>query len=149
MSFGSGISWSNTHHRQGFWPRINCSQMKLPNFGSPSSRSSSKIRRHFSNKVWHFLTNCHQMETQNLVISFDYSWFLAKNLAYAECPIMKFHYRNSSIPYSICLFGMCSGITVEVHLKNCNFEKLQFFTVDLCSLYFLQVKNCKFNTIFM
>ena len=22
---------------------------------------------------WHFLTNCHQMETQNLVISFDYS----------------------------------------------------------------------------
>ena len=45
--------------------------------------------------------------------------------------------------------NMCSGITVEVHLKNCNFEKLQFFTVDLCSLYFLQVKNCKFNTIFM
>ena len=37
------------------------------------------------------------METQNLVISFNYSWFLAKNLAYAECPIMKFHYRNSSI----------------------------------------------------
>ena len=36
------------------------------------------------------------METQNLVISFDYSWFLAKNLAYAECRIMKFHYRNSS-----------------------------------------------------
>ena len=25
-----------------------------------------------------------------------YSWFLAKNLAYAECWIMKFHYRNSS-----------------------------------------------------
>ena len=37
------------------------------------------------------------METQNLVISFDYGWFLAKNLAYAECPIMKFHYWNSSI----------------------------------------------------
>ena len=45
--------------------------------------------------------------------------------------------------------NMCSGITVEVHLKNCNLEKLQFFTVDLCSLYFLQVKNYKFNTIFM
>ena len=29
--------------------------------------------------------------------------------------------------------NMCSGITVEVHLKNCNLEKLQFFTVDLCS----------------
>ena len=42
------------------------------------------------------MTNCHLMETQNLVISFDYSWFLAKNLAYAECLILKFHYRNSS-----------------------------------------------------
>ena len=46
------------------------------------------------------------METQNLVISFDYSWFLAKNLAYAECRIMKFHYQNSSdiYPYSIIKF---------------------------------------------
>ena len=45
--------------------------------------------------------------------------------------------------------NMCSGIIVEVHLKNCNFEKLQFFTVDPCSLYFLQIKNCNFNIIFM
>ena len=37
--------------KQGFWPRINCSQMKLPNFGSPSSDGSLKIGRHFSNKV--------------------------------------------------------------------------------------------------
>ena len=37
--------------------------------------------------------------------------------------------------------NMCSKITVEVQLKNCTFEKLQFFTVDLSSLYFLQVKN--------
>ena len=51
MSFGSGISSWGTRHRQGFWPRINCSQMKLPNFGSPSSDSLSKIGRHFSNKV--------------------------------------------------------------------------------------------------
>ena len=34
--------------KQGFWPRINCSQMKLPNFGSPSSDSTSKIGFHFS-----------------------------------------------------------------------------------------------------
>ena len=40
-----------TRHRQGFWPRINCSQMKLPKFGSPSGDSSSKIGRHFTNKV--------------------------------------------------------------------------------------------------
>ena len=51
MSFGSGISWSGNQHRQGFWPRINRSQMKLTNFGSPSSDSSSKIGRHFNNKV--------------------------------------------------------------------------------------------------
>ena len=36
---------------QGFWPKINCSQMKLPNFVSPSADSSSKIGRHFSNKA--------------------------------------------------------------------------------------------------
>ena len=51
MSFGSGISWSYTRHRQGFWPRIKCSQMKWPNFGSPSSDGLSKIGRHFSNKL--------------------------------------------------------------------------------------------------
>ena len=42
------------------------------------------------------MLNCDWMETQNLVISFDYGWFLAKNLVYAECIIMKFHNRNSS-----------------------------------------------------
>ena len=36
---------------QGFWPKIKCSQMKLPNFVSPSTDSSSKIGRHFSNKA--------------------------------------------------------------------------------------------------
>jgi hypothetical protein len=28
--------------KQGFWPRINCSQMKLPDFESPSGDSLSK-----------------------------------------------------------------------------------------------------------
>ena len=37
--------------KEGFWPRINCNQMKLPHFGSPSGDSWSKIGRHFSNKV--------------------------------------------------------------------------------------------------
>jgi len=37
--------------KQGFWPRTNCSQMKLPNFGSPFGDRSSKIGRHFNNKV--------------------------------------------------------------------------------------------------
>ena len=56
----------------------------------------------WKSKIGTFLTNCHQMETQNLVISFDYSWFLAKNLVYAERRIIKFHYRHSSnLHYSI------------------------------------------------
>ena len=32
-------------------------------------------------------------------IALQPSRFLAKNLAYAECRIMKFHYRNSSTDY--------------------------------------------------
>ena len=36
---------------QGFWLKINCSQMKLPNFVSPSGDGSSKIGHDFSNKV--------------------------------------------------------------------------------------------------
>ena len=37
--------------KQGFWPKINCSQMKLPNFVSPSADSLSKIGHGFSKKV--------------------------------------------------------------------------------------------------
>ena len=36
---------------QGFWPKINCSQMKLQNFVSSSGDGSSKIGHDFSNKV--------------------------------------------------------------------------------------------------
>ena len=36
---------------QGFWPRINCSQTKLPNFEFPSGDGLSKIGHDFSNKV--------------------------------------------------------------------------------------------------
>ena len=38
--------------KQGFWLQIDCGQMKLPNFESPSGDSLSKIGRHFSNKVY-------------------------------------------------------------------------------------------------
>ena len=44
--------------------------------------------------------------------------------------------------------NMCREITVKVHLENCNFEKLQFFTADHSSLCFLPVKNCNFSIIF-
>ena len=62
--------------------------------------------------------NRHLMETQNLVISFDYSYFLAKNLAYAECPIMKFHYWNSSNIDLVLFYQPCSLITFILFLEN-------------------------------
>ena len=37
--------------KQGFWPKINCGQMKLPNFVSSSGDGSSKIGHDFSNKL--------------------------------------------------------------------------------------------------
>ena len=36
---------------QGFWPKINCSQMKLPNFVSSSGEGSLKIGHDINNKV--------------------------------------------------------------------------------------------------
>jgi hypothetical protein len=81
--------------------------MKLPDFESPFGDSSSKsanfglskwifyvknhpnlCRKNFIEEYQfndaQFLTNCHWMEIQNLVISFDYGWFLAKNLAFYD-----------------------------------------------------------------
>ena len=50
---------------QGFLPKINCSQMKLPNFMPSSRDGSSKIGHDFSNKevqkllsINHFYKKC-------------------------------------------------------------------------------------------
>mgnify|MGYP006975905803 CR=1 FL=1 len=60
---------------------------------------------------------------KNLVISFDYSWFLAKNLS-----IMKFHYQNSSTvhietaathplpPLFLCITLICFRVQFPMHL---------------------------------
>ena len=58
MSFCNGISWLGTRHRQGLWPRINCSQMKLPDFESPSSDSLSKSAN-FGLSKWIFYVKNH------------------------------------------------------------------------------------------
>ena len=76
--------------KQGFcWPRINCSQKKLPNFGSPSGDILSKIGHDFSNKVDqklklsinHFYKKCAHKQ-----LFFDEKKirFLAKNLAFED-----------------------------------------------------------------
>ena len=39
------------HRMQDFWPKLNCGQIKLPNFVNPSADSSSKFGHDFRNKV--------------------------------------------------------------------------------------------------
>ena len=73
------------------------------------------------------MTNRHLMETQNLVISFDYSWFLAKNLAYNKCRIMKFHYRNSSIGYLIKPSAITTASPAGPLLIFCTFRRSCWF----------------------
>ena len=141
MSFGSGISWSNTHHRQGFWPRINCSQMKLPDFESPSGDSLSKSAN-FGLSKWIFYVKNHPNlskkkfieEYQFMRTVFDYSWFLTKNLSFAECPIMKFHYRNSSNTYQCLLIKFTVKYFSKLDIKHgtCSFY--------LVNIYFLEDK---------
>ena len=38
--------------KQGFWPRINCTQMKLPNFENWSNGELSNIGHHFRKKSY-------------------------------------------------------------------------------------------------
>ena len=65
MSFGSGISWSDTRHRQGSWPRVNDSQMKLPDFESPSGDSSSKSANFGLSKLIFYVKNHPNLSKQN------------------------------------------------------------------------------------
>ena len=74
--------------KQGFWPRINCSQIKLPNFGSPSIDSTSKIGCHLSHgrlyRDFHVLVNKAVLRLKS-----------AKNAFYKESgPKLIFFYEN-------------------------------------------------------
>ena len=66
-------------HNQGFWPKINCSQMRLPNFVSSSGDGSSKIGHDFSNKV-----------VQNLKLSI--------NLFYKICAHKQLFFKGKKNP---------------------------------------------------
>ena len=107
--------------------------MKLLNF---ENWSSGDWRRKLTLKVkfWHFLTPCHYSNSQNSIISFVYSWFLAKNLSnfvsfpwklhnrychtlgsFKNCHSMQF---QGSAPY--CLgkrFDACRCIFFENHFN--------------------------------
>ena len=62
---------------QGFWPKINCSQMKLPNFVSSSGGGSSKIGHDFSNNV-----------VQKLKLSINQSASSSGSLDFIVCEVL-------------------------------------------------------------
>ena len=98
---GCGVVKGEIQNKKGFWLKINCSQMELLNFENCSSGKLSKIGHHFRKqsslknflddvwrrkltlkvKFWHFLISPHKVNSLNSIISFDYSWLLAKNLS--------------------------------------------------------------------
>ena len=47
---GCGVFKAGIQNYKGFWLKINCIQMKLPNFENWSNGELSKIGHHFSNK---------------------------------------------------------------------------------------------------
>ena len=80
-------------------------------------------------KFWYFLTAPHYSNFQNLVISFEYSWFLAKNLSNFVSLSWKLHNRECHSNYSChfkinkqpWFFWLCPPKYVEIlgkHLKN-------------------------------
>ena len=65
---------------QDFWPKIKCSQMKLPNFVSSSGDGSSKIGHDFNNKV---------VQKLKLSINYFYKKCAHKQLFFNEKKIRK------------------------------------------------------------
>ena len=91
--------------------------------------------RKFTLKVqkWYFLKNCHQMETQNLVISFDYSWFLGKNLYNFIPPVWKLHnpYCHAKHFERECSLLYLSRITSCLHLLMIKQVVYRFYCLSL------------------
>ena len=90
---------------QGFWPKINCSQMKLPNFVSSSGDGSSKIGHDFSNKVKlsinHFNKNCahkqfffNEKKIRKIRLIFDIDMTLKARIVL----YLTFHSKSIQIP---------------------------------------------------
>ena len=120
-------------------------------------------------KCWHFLTPSHYTNSQNSMISFDYSWFLAKNLSNFVSLPWKFHnwychnlnrYGNSGCgvsrlriqnPIDFCLKVKCtkgffdifwSGMTAS--LQNlCQFLQNKHF--QTLFIWKLPIRNRNFN----
>ena len=108
--------------------------MKLPNFENWSNEELYQNLT-FKVKFWHFLTARHYSDSPNLVISFDYSWFLAKNLSNLVSFPWKLYNRHCHslhVPFQILhlgfeTFGCNLGSTHHAIIKW-NFANLTTFS---------------------
>ena len=58
--------------KQGFWPRINCSQMKLPDFESPSGDSLSKSANFGLSKCIFYVKNHRNLSKKNFIEEYQF-----------------------------------------------------------------------------
>ena len=68
-------------------------------------------------KFWYFLTAPHYSNFKNLVISFEYSWFLAKNLSNFVSLSWKLHNRKCH-SYHISLHLVCAFCTLSQKTRD-------------------------------
>ena len=96
-------------------------------------------------KFWYFLTALHYSNFQNLVISFEYSWFLAKNLSNFVSLPWKLHNRECHTQqswYLTCHCLICTRLksdTFEIYKKLYSCHLYQVFC-SYCDLK-IQITN--------
>ena len=81
-------------------------------------------------KFWHFLTARHYSNSPNLAISFDYSWFLAKNLSNFVSLPWKRHNRYCHIRFIITNYA-----SLPIYIFPQTFEKIIKFSYDFQSCF--------------
>ena len=95
--------------KQGFWPKINCSQMKLPNFVSPSGDSWSKSAN-FGLSKWKSLPNIFDFSPLSRTIPGQKSCFLGPTIFEISTTEMTLNYTVYSNELSIHFLGTYSFI---------------------------------------
>ena len=78
-------------------------------------------------KFWYFLTAPHYSNFQNLVISFEYSWFLAKNLSNFVSLPWKLHNRECHNVYFPMVYHTFIWNHVSWHSRVLNMTHFQLF----------------------
>ena len=58
--------------KQGFWHKINCSQMKLPDFESPSGDSPSKSANFGLSKLIFYVKNQPNLSKKNFIEKYPF-----------------------------------------------------------------------------